>query len=83
MDLVVRQILIITITGLVVPVVFISISSLIVATIQAVTQIQEQSVGYLVKLITLILVLYFGSGLIENQMLQLTINCLQAMIRVN
>lgn len=58
-------IMVIIFSGL--PLIAISLISLFVSTLQAVTQIQEQSIGFLVKFLSLSLIIMFlGAYFIQN-----------------
>jgi|LakMenEpi03Aug12_release.lakeMendotaPanAssembly.Ray.scaffolds.fasta_scaffold2530383_1 type III secretory pathway component EscS len=82
MDPVLREIIFVVIVGMLAPLSFICATSVVSAIIQSVTQVQEQSICFLVKLSTLILVLYFGSTLVEQKMIQLVRSSMQALINV-
>ena len=83
MDLVFREVIFVVIVGMLAPITIICATSVVSAIIQSITQVQEQSICFLVKLATLILVLYFGSTLVEQKMIQLVKNSMQALINVN
>ncbi len=82
MDPILRQISFVLIAGMIGPLIVICSTSVVSAIIQSITQVQEQSICFLVKLLTLIFVLYIASPLVEQQMIQLMSTSMQALIKV-
>ena len=62
-----------------VPLVFCAISGLIISLIQALTQIQEQSIGYVVKFFTLCAVLWCFSDLIQTRLITFIQECINGL----
>ena len=62
-----------------VPLLFSSVSGLIVSIIQAATSVQDQTTAYLVKLITLIATIYITFEWIVNRLLSLVLKTMAAL----
>lgn len=65
------------------PLIFSSVSSLIVSVFQAATSIQEQCISYLVKLTTLILIMYFCGDFFLSKIIDLIRQTLRVIVYLN
>lgn len=69
-DIYLKQVFFIVLLGSAVPLVFSSISGLIISVLQTATQVQEQSITFLFKFLSLCAVIYFGADWFVAEMIR-------------
>lgn len=77
-DIYLKQVFLIVLCVSAVPLCISSVSGLIVAVLQAATQIQDQTIAYFVKFLSLAGVIYFFSGWFASEMVLFTRQILQS-----